>query len=275
MLRSEANLHATHNERQMPEARLEQVITNLVANARDAMPDGGSLTIRTELRDLDRRRPEGGFGELAEGRYLSLAFVDTGMGMPPEVQARIFEPYFTTKGGRGTGLGLSTVFGIVQQAGGAVCVTTVPGLGSTFEVLLPQATQPSELLVLRALAEARAGTETLLLVERDDLVRAAAATILRARGYVVLEAMDGADALQVSATHPGPIELLLADPSATDDGGVDLVHALGRVRPELRTLYLSGPPGPAPSGTSPMAWLPKPFTADTLSHRVRELLDEH
>jgi two-component system, cell cycle sensor histidine kinase and response regulator CckA len=254
--------------------QVEQVLTNLVANARDAMPTGGRLTIETRVVDIGPGgRPD--FPEAAPGRYARLAVTDTGVGMPPEVQTRVFEPFFTTKEhGKGVGLGLATVYGIVRSSGGYIQMASVVGDGTTFEILLPLAADPAR--PAAAGADQR-GTETILLVEDEDGVRRVARLALEARGYRVLAAEGGAAALRLLAGHSEPIDLLVTDVSMPGMSGRELVEAVRKERPGLRVLYVSGYTDDAVvrlgvrEATDP--FLQKPFTPAALANKVRSVLD--
>jgi NO-binding membrane sensor protein with MHYT domain/CheY-like chemotaxis protein len=258
-------------------AQVEQVIVNLVVNARDAMPNGGTLTVDTANVDLPPNTP-GQHLDATPGSYVMLAFTDTGGGMTPEIQERIFDPFFTTKEvGRGTGLGLSTVYGIVKQSGGSVSVYSEPGRGSTFKVYLPRIVDV-EPEIERPPAEAViSGTETILLVEDDDTVRALARRTLQARGYTVLAARDGAEAIRLADEHPGSLDLLLTDVVLPSVTGPELAEQLRRRRPNVRILFMSGFPGTAvvTNGelTGASAFLLKAFTPDVLGRKVREVLE--
>ena len=258
--------------------QIEQVLMNLAVNARDAMPTGGKLTIETRNIEVDEdgaRRHTG----LRPGRYILLAVGDTGHGMTPEVQARIFEPFFTTKEkGKGTGLGLATVHGIVQQAGGHVGVHSRPGAGTTFQVYLPRVEEMAS--PARPAAGGRAapkGTETILLVEDEDSVRALTRLVLHGAGYRVLEASDGGEALEVGALHTGPIHLLLSDVVMPVLGGRQLAERLLTLHPEMKVLFQSGYTDDAVvrHGLSQetVHFLQKPFTPAALTQKVREVLD--
>ncbi|HJT78867.1 MAG TPA: PAS domain S-box protein, partial [Gemmataceae bacterium] len=220
--------------------QVEQLVLNLVVNARDAMPTGGWLTVETRNAELDdghaRRH-----AEARPGQYVLLAVTDTGCGMDAATQARIFEPFFTTKGEKGTGLGLATVHGVVKQAGGHVAVTSEPGRGSTFEVYLPRTAEglPAA-AAIPGLKVMPRGTETVLLVEDDDGVRSLARHVLRECGYAVLEAADGLQALRIAGQYGGRIDLLATDVIMPDLGGRALAERLTASWPGLKVLYLSG-----------------------------------
>ena len=254
--------------------QIEQVIVNLTVNARDAMPDGGTLTITTETQEVLRQR-----GDLMPGSYVRLSVRDTGVGMTEDVKARVFEPFFTTKEvGKGTGLGLATSFGIVREFRGAIDIETAPGEGTTVNVSLPaQAAATPHPAVAGAPQRTPTGSETILLVDDETQVRVVTERALASFGYRVLSATDGVDALAVAAAHEGPIQLLLTDVRMPRMGGLELAAQLMTLRPELRILLMSGyvdvkaPPDAPYLDDAPR--LMKPFRVHELAQRVRELLD--
>jgi CheY-like chemotaxis protein len=258
--------------------QIDQILMNLAVNARDAMPKGGMLTIETSNVDLDagyaRTHPE-----TRPGRYVMLAVSDTGHGMTEEVRSRIFEPFFTTKEkGRGTGLGLATVHGIVKQSGGSIEVSSEPGVGTTFKVYLPRVEEAAAPRKSHpGLVHTPCGAETVLLVEDEDAVRALARRVLRDGGYAVLEASDGNEALRMVQGHAGPIHLLVTDVVMPHLGGRQLVERLVILRPEVKVLFLSGYTGDAAVRHGLLggdfAFLQKPFTATSFAQKVREVLD--
>ncbi len=257
--------------------QLEQVIMNLVVNAKDAIPNGGKISIRTASVNLDESyRPENTI--IKNGPYVMISVSDNGQGMDRETQARIFEPFFTTKEkGKGTGLGLSTVYGIIKQSGGYVFVQSEVGRGTVFTIYFPRVDEPSEALGdLPVSLAAAGGTETVLLVEDEDSVRQLVRETLESRGYRVLEAANGPAALTVAASHPDQIHLVITDVVMPGLNGHELVEQLQPVRPGLKVLYLSGyaqdafstPPAPEAQKT----FLQKPFTLQSLARKVREIL---
>ncbi len=260
-----------HHVRADP-GQIEQVILNLAVNARDAMPGGGRLVLETR-RAPGGEAPADVSGEA--GERVMLAVADDGTGMTPDVVMHLFEPFFTTKErGRGTGLGLSTVYGIVKQSGGEILVETEPGRGSTFRVYLPMGTgTPESLLDEVAGQSPEGGHEVVLLTEDDPLVRTLVVRSLRRLGYTVLEAADGEQAMRIASTGTR-IDLLATDVVMPRMGGVELASRMRALLPELRVLFLSGYANEnAPLASGPgTAFLQKPFTAEGLSRKVRELL---
>jgi two-component system cell cycle sensor histidine kinase/response regulator CckA len=260
--------------------QLQQIIMNLAVNARDAMPQGGRLTIETAnvefAEDYIRNQ-----AEARAGSYVMLAISDDGVGMDAATQARIFDPFFTTKGSRqGTGLGLSTVYGIIKQSNGSIFVYSEPGLGTTFKIYLPQvegATAP-------AAAETKSeeefrGSETVLVVEDEKAVQALICRILRERGYNVFEAADGIEAQHIDRKYEGKIHLVLTDVILPGTNGKDIIAQLKSSRPEIKALYVSGYTDDTIFNhgilDSNAAFLQKPFTADGLARKVREVLEHN
>jgi PAS domain S-box-containing protein len=256
---------------------LEQVIMNLVVNARDAMPSGGRLTLETMNVELDRDYADAHLG-VAPGRYVMLLVADTGIGMDAATQARIFEPFFTTKErGRGTGLGLSTVFGIIQQNRGHIAVDSEPGAGTTFRIYLPRIDATATPARTRGRPVSLFGRETVLLVEDDEQVRAVAISILRKYGYQVISASDGDEAQRYCEAHPQRIDLLLTDVVMPGISGPELARRLQRIRPEMKVLCMSGYTDELGRARgehdAEIAYLQKPFTAEALAARVRHVID--
>ena len=256
--------------------QFEQVLMNLAVNARDAMPDGGMITIRSRDLHLGAAEVEGRPG-LAAGDYVELTVTDTGAGMPRETLERVFEPFFTTKGlGEGTGLGLAVCYGIVRQAGGDITVASAPGRGTTFTVRIPAAPGVVAAASSASTVISSGGNETLLVVEDERMIRELVVRALRARGYHVLQAEDGREALDVAAAHDGVIDLLLSDVVMPRMGGPEAARRLKESRPDLRCLFMSGYPAEqmfgagAPEGSE---FLPKPLTPDEVCRRIRRLLD--
>ncbi len=259
--------------------QIEQVIINLAVNARDAMPEGGKLTIETVNVELDHAYASHHVG-VQPGAYALLAITDTGHGMDAETRAHLFEPFFTTKErGKGTGLGLATVYGIVKQSGGTIWVYSEPGRGTTFKVYLPQMGSILEVspTVPAPEAEPVKGSETILLVEDEETVRALAREVLQEAGFHVLEAQHGTEALTLSGQYEGPIHLLVTDVVMPQMGGRVLADRLIVERPGLKVLYMSGytdnaivHQGVLDKGT---VFLHKPFSPTVLARKVRELLD--
>jgi len=260
------------------EGEWQQIIVNLAVNARDAMPSGGILAVRTRLVDHGE---EGlaAMPQMPPGRYVLLEVADTGAGMDQDVQARIFEPFFTTKErGKGVGLGLSTVYGIVKQSGGWIWVVSEPRKGTTFRVYLPPTTANPQQAPAQATVPRTSASETVLLVEDQDEVRHLAAQVLRARGYTVLEACGGDQAIALAASHRDPIHLVITDVVMPGMRGPEVVSRLLARHPSLRVLFISGYTDDMMTESDghglrgPL--LEKPFTPQTLVARVREVLDE-
>ncbi len=257
--------------------QVEQILMNLAVNARDAMREGGRITVSTANVTLGPTYTRE-YPEVRPGPYVLLRVSDTGCGMTPEVQAHIFEPFFTTKEqGKGTGLGLATVYGIVKQSGGHIDVQSQPGRGTTFRVYLPRSQDRAARAEAAAPAEAPPGTEMILLAEDEEQVRQLAGALLRAKGYTVLEASTGEEALDVAAAHPGRIDLLISDVVMPRMGGVRLAQRLAAVRPETRVLFMSGYTDSTlihdGLTAGKIECLLKPFAPEDLALKVREILD--
>ncbi len=258
--------------------QIEQVVMNLAANARDAMPGGGTLTIETATVRVDESYVQR-HSIVPAGDYILLTVTDSGQGIAAEDMAHIFEPFYTTKeAGKGTGLGLATVYGIVKQNGGFVWVYSEPGLGTTFKVYLPQVQSlSSEIVITKPAESSPRGCETLLLVEDEASVRQAARQFLTRSGYNVLEAIDGEDALRASREHGGPIQLMITDVVMPRLGGPRLAERLADERPDMKVLFVSGyaentilQHGKIDVRTR---FLQKPFSLKTLARKIREVLE--
>ncbi|HEX2684965.1 MAG TPA: ATP-binding protein [Kofleriaceae bacterium] len=256
---------------------IEQVILNLVINARDAMPRGGKLTIEAHNDEVDEAYGREHLGGTM-GAQVLLAISDTGVGMDQTTQQRIFEPFFTTKSkGKGTGLGLATVFGIVTQAGGNIRVASEPGQGTTFQVYLPRTDEPGEHQVTRSTVISLQGVETILVAEDEEQLRNVVRRTLERQGFSVLMARSGSEAIELCETHAGTIALLLTDLVMPGMSGRELADRLVPLRPSIKILYMSGYTENAIANhdlrDARMAFLAKPFTPESLLHKVRELLD--
>jgi two-component system, cell cycle sensor histidine kinase and response regulator CckA len=258
-------------------AQVEQIIMNLVFNARDAMPNGGKLTIQTANSDLDddwaRRHPGVGAGP-----HVVLAVCDTGHGMDEDTQLHVFEPFFTTKDrSKGTGLGLATVYGTVNQSGGCVTLSSKLGEGTTVQIFLPRVEETIELLEIpKAVPGSLRGDETILVVEDDDAVRRMTSEFLKIKGYAVVEARSASEAIEFMTRHKEPIDLVLTDVVMPGMKGRELVERLAQLRSGIRVLYMSAYTEDAAINfgiLSPgTAFIEKPFSPDELAGKVREVL---
>jgi len=259
--------------------QIEQVIVNLVVNSRDAMPQGGRLTVETADVELDEAYASRHFS-VPSGPYVMLAVSDTGEGMDEQTRSRVFEPFFTTKGpGKGTGLGLAIVYGIVKQSGGDIQLYSEPGRGTTLKIYLPRVAEvavEAHDTTSPGAAVAR-GDETVLLVEDEPEVRDLAREILEGSGYTVLQACDPLEAVLMAEQHPGPIHLLLTDVIMPRQSGRALVERLRPMRPEMQVLYVSGYTNEAIVRHGVLdpdtLFIQKPFTLAALGHKVRAALD--
>jgi two-component system cell cycle sensor histidine kinase/response regulator CckA len=263
----------------MDPGQMEQVILNLVINARDAMPSGGKFILETTNVHLDEEYARTHMS-VEPGHFVMLSVTDTGSGISPQVKERLFEPFFTTKEkGKGTGLGLSTVYGIMKQSGGNIRVYSEPGRGTNFRIYMPRVDLEADSLSHRDdTVSMLYGNETILLAEDEPSVRGLAARVLRNQGYKILEAVNGSEALQIANKHKEQIHLLLTDIVMPQIGGKELYDQLKPLRPNLKVLFTSGytenaivhqeelPPG--------VAFLQKPFSPIFLTHKVREILDQ-
>jgi two-component system, cell cycle sensor histidine kinase and response regulator CckA len=262
-------------------SRLDQLLLNLAINARDAMPQGGRLTIETGYAGIESRAGQPSQPASPRGQAI-LVVSDTGVGMDAETQAHLFEPFYTTKKGRGTGLGLATVYAIVAESNGQIFVESAPERGTTFRICLPHAGAPAQEPAPEPIpGELRRdwrGSETVLLAENEEGVRRLVAEFLRERGYLVLEAGTGDEAVELGARYAGAIDLLLANVALAGMAGTELAACLLRLRPNLRVVYMSGYPAAAIEGAGPALeeapFLQKPFEMAALGRKIREALGE-
>jgi CheY-like chemotaxis protein len=266
-----AELKARHDCVRADPAQLQQVVLNLVVNARDALAKGGRITIRTSESKVDGR--EAARQGMSAGPHVCLVVEDNGCGMKEEVRARIFEPFFTTKEhGTGTGLGMSMVYGIVKQAGGVVSVASKVGKGTRVTILLPRVPTLPPPKVAAKNENTRGGHETVLVAEDDSALRNSIVTLLSGRGYRVLQASDGRHAVRTARAHKSPLHLLLSDVVMPRMNGVNAAAAVRRLHPEVRVLFMSGYPAKAATVAFPEALLFKPFSRTALEQKVRETL---
>jgi two-component system, cell cycle sensor histidine kinase and response regulator CckA len=255
--------------------QLEQVVMNLAVNARDAMPDGGKLILETQACHLDEAYAAT-HSEVIPGNYIRIAATDTGCGMSKEILAQIFEPFFTTKElGKGTGLGLATVYGIVKQSRGHISVYSEPGVGTTFKIYLPSLDKSVPLAVTHLTSAAPKGVGTILLVEDESPLRALAAEALQRLGYTVLQAGNGLEALAVADKHPAKIDVVVTDIVMPRMGGPQFVENLRRKRDDFAVIFMSGYTEAAALENakigSDAVLLNKPFSSDVLARKISEL----
>jgi len=259
--------------------QIEQVMMNLAANARDAMPDGGKLTIETASVRVDEAYVQQRHAIVPVGDYVLLTVSDSGQGIAPECMTHIFEPFYTTKeDGKGTGLGLATVYGIVKQSGGFVWVYSELGLGATFKIYLPTVEQQAdEIPAPKPVAKSVGGVETILLVEDEAALRQPALEFLAAKGYTVIEATDGDDALLIAKNHAGRIDLMITDVIMPHMGGAQLAEILAAERPQMKVLFVSGYAENTILADSPTdvmtRFLQKPFSLEDLARKIRAVLN--
>lgn len=280
LVREDIKLRVTTGERcavQADSVQIEQIMMNLVTNARDAMPDGGRLTINTELVTLDEKFIRArGYGE--PGPYARISVSDTGHGIDEKIVERIFEPFFTTKKtGKGTGLGLAIVYGIIKQHNGYIDVQSIPGKGTTFRIYLPVLKEKIEHAETAELSAPLFGSETILLAEDDPVVRNLAKTVLQEFGYRVVEAKDGSEAVEKFTAFADSLDLLLFDVMMPEKNGREAYHEIEKVRPEIKALFMSGYTDDIVSNSGfseeNLNLIAKPFTQTILLKKVREVLD--
>jgi PAS domain S-box-containing protein len=256
--------------------QMEQVIMNLAINARDAMPDGGTLTIAT--RNVELGDDKAGDCAVQPGQYVALVISDTGHGMDRETQSMVFEPFFTTKGkGIGTGLGLATVYGIVRQSSGCVLVDSELGRGSTFSIYLPRVAGPTKEEAVTASEEELKGNETVLVIEDEEKVREVICAMLDAYGYGVLEADSGEEALRIVRDKPSTVDLVLSDIIMPGLSGPETAAQLQKIQPGLRVIFMSGytdDPVISQMMSPDHSFLQKPITPHVLLHKIREIMEE-
>jgi len=255
--------------------QIDQVLMNLAVNARDAMPRGGTISLRTANVDLERDYQEGA-SAIPPGNYVMLSVSDTGSGMDAQTRARVFEPFFTTKAlGKGTGLGLSTVYGIVKRSEGFICVYSEPGLGTTFKVYLPRVLDSKEAAIHETATESLAGSETILLVEDDENVRLTTSTMLEKNGYRVLTAGSAEVAIELARQADNTIDIVLTDVVMPTMSGAEMLPLLRSFRPGLKAIFMSGYAGEHISERGlnlGHVLLEKPFSKVQLLRKVRRVL---
>ena len=262
------------------ESQMDQVIFNLALNARDAMPAGGRLTLKTYPRRADLSRVIGHSDELEPGDYIILEMADTGRGMEKETLENIFEPFYTTKEvGQGTGLGLASVYGIIKQSGGHIEVESEPGRGTLFCIFLPQVAPEAAVYKEKrdeAVSEAEKDAEAILLIEDDLSIRALLGQTLRTQGYAVLEATNGEEAIKIFHQAERPIRLVVTDVIMPELNGMETVDRLLETQPELKVIYMSGYPGESPMLPRAIRrgeiFMEKPFSPQDLSIKIQEIL---
>ncbi len=271
-VRLETELHPRLGKVRIDPGRMEHILLNMAVNARHSMPHGGRLTLRTApLEVRPGERPP--HGDLPAGRYVLLTVADTGTGMDAATQARVFEPFFTTRQhGEGTGLGLSTAYGIVKQSGGHIAVDSAPGEGARFSIYLPEVDAEGEFETAEGPAAAARGSETVLVVEDEPVVREVVVELLQSLGYRALVAGSGREGLAMAERHSGPLDLLLTDVSMPEMNGRELATRLRALRPATRVLLMSGREGEA-AADEPATFLQKPFSAEEFGRAVRAVLD--
>ena len=256
--------------------QIEQILMNLATNARDAMPKGGLLTIRTETADIDHKfMTEHSFGQ--EGKYALISFTDTGMGIDRETREKIFEPFFTTKeAGKGTGLGLSMVYGIIKQHEGYINVYSEPGKGTTFRIYLPLIEAKVEEIKPEGIQPVETGTETMLLAEDETEVREFTKHLLEENGYQVIEAIDGQDAINKFKVNKNEIQFVLLDVIMPNKSGKDVYDEIKQIRPDIKVLFMSGYPADIIQKHDILekrfAYIEKPASPTKLLRKIREVL---
>jgi CheY-like chemotaxis protein len=273
--------HARDGRVRADPSQIEQVVLNLGVNARDAMPTGGRLIIATENLTLNEQQARQIATSLPAGEYVALSVTDTGTGMDEETKSRIFEPFFTTKGpGKGTGLGLATVYGIVRQSGGGIRVKSEPGKGSTFTIYLPLEIAPIDYVKgPPAPMEQSRNFETVLIAEDEEIVRELVCDVLTEQGYNVLCACNGVEAIELARSYDGKIHLLVTDVIMPQMNGHELAEQLRELRPETKVLYVSGYSnneiGDHGALDPRYELLQKPFTPQTLARKIRDVIQDH